>query len=56
MSNYNYNKKNGFNYASYFYKNIFQNGKKSHVEDDAIEPVGTRTAINRHFSSIVIHI
>ena len=45
-------KKNGFNDASYSHKKSTQNGKKSHVEDDEIEIVGTRPVISINFSPI----
>ena len=52
MSNYNDNKKYKYNNASYSYYKSNKPGKKSPVEDDEIEIVGTRPAFNGNFSPI----
>ena len=44
MSNYNDNKEYGFTDVSYSYKNSTQHGKKSPIEYDKKEIVGTRPA------------
>ena len=50
MSNYNDNKNYIYNDASYHYNKSNQNGKKSPIEDDEIEIVGTRPVLDRNFS------
>ena len=52
MSNINNDKKYGFKNASYFSKNITQHGRKLPVEDEDIDIIGTRTAINRTFQQL----
>ena len=47
MSNYNDNKKYGFNDASYSSKKSTNYGKKSPVDNDKIKIVGTRPVISR---------
>ena len=50
MFNYNDNKNYIYNDASYHYNKSNQNGKKSPIEDDEIEIVGTRPVLDRNFS------
>ena len=53
MSNYNGNKNYGFNGASKSYKKSTYYVRKSPVEYDEIEIVGTRPVINRNFHQLV---
>ena len=52
MSNYNDNKNYRYSDASYSYNNINQLGKRSQVEYDGIEIVGTRPELNTIYSTI----
>ena len=55
MSNYNDNKEYGFTDVSYSYKNSTQHGKKSPIEYDKKEIVGTRPAKYSKFLTVVRH-
>ena len=52
MSNYNDNKNYIYNDASYYYNKSNQTGKKSPIEDNEIEIVGTRPVLIKIFSNI----
>ena len=55
MSNYNNNRKSAFNSASYPSKNI-NKYKKSPIEDEEVQIIGTRPAISRSLSPTVRNI
>ena len=52
MSNYNDDKKYGFNNKSYSSKNITQHGKKLPVQDEEVKIIGIKPEISRNVSAI----